>query len=87
MARPRFHPRVSSLFTPGSIARAMNNATSMRMRKLLRRWNTWRNATAPRAPAQNSTTARGTQRGMRRLSPPSVSPCVPCVAGSVMREA
>ena len=40
VALPRFHPRASSLLTPGSMARAMNNDTNSRMKNELNRWKT-----------------------------------------------
>ena len=67
VARPRRQPRRASRFTPGSMARARNNAMAKSTKRPLSLLQKNRTAIAPRNPLQKTMTAGTTQPG-RRLS-------------------
>ena len=68
VARPRRQPRPASRLTPGSMARARNNAIAKDTKRPLSLLQKNRTAIAPRNPLQKTMTAGTTQPGRRRSS-------------------
>ena len=62
VARPRFHPRASNLFTPGSMANAKKREMSNKIKRFVRRLMEWRVATITRNPTQKMAAARISHR-------------------------
>ena len=84
VARPRRQPRRASRLTPGSMARARNNAMAKSTKRPLSLLQKNRTAIAARNPLQKTMTAGTTQPGRRRSSDEVTRS--PSVSGAADRE-